>query len=173
LVFPNEQRATPSSAFSGATRRAGASVAFHRVRRFQRDAKPSTARRAPQVMACPFQGAQQHGCGVAPRPKGGPPMPRSGVAMLDRGLPFHPSVRKRHIHVPLLPAHCALSHGMGGPLKASNTVEHYTHFPPSGVIIRSCRVTTRCSCCLAGQKNSPSRAYWMSINRPCVYRHAL
>ncbi|MES9829720.1 MAG: PKD domain-containing protein [Candidatus Thiodiazotropha sp.] len=39
-------------------------------------------------------------------------------------------------------------------------------FPPSGVIIRSCSITTPRSFCLAGQKNSPSRADWINVNRP-------
>ncbi|MES9861245.1 MAG: hypothetical protein ABW138_10390, partial [Candidatus Thiodiazotropha sp. 4PDIVS1] len=39
-------------------------------------------------------------------------------------------------------------------------------FPPSGVIIRSCRMTTPCSFCLAGRKNSLSRVDSFSVNRP-------
>ncbi|MEW8543831.1 MAG: hypothetical protein AB2693_09880 [Candidatus Thiodiazotropha sp.] len=39
-------------------------------------------------------------------------------------------------------------------------------FAPSGVIVRSCRMTTPRSLCLAGHENSPSRAYWISVNRP-------
>jgi hypothetical protein len=35
-------------------------------------------------------------------------MIRLGFATLDKGLPFYPSVRKRDIHVPLLPARGAL-----------------------------------------------------------------
>ena len=39
-------------------------------------------------------------------------------------------------------------------------------FPPSGVIIRSFSSAKPRSFCLAGQKNSPSRADWISVNRP-------